>query len=127
MITGKKLGIWIDHSCAHLMEFTVGHIYTSTIESEFTHQDEMHSLNQSEKMMHVKEQHQQSEYFRKLAETIRNYHEVILFGPTDAKTELLNILRADQRFAGIKIEIRQTGKMTENQEHAFVREHFSEH
>jgi ADP-heptose:LPS heptosyltransferase len=76
-------------------------------------------------MMHVKEQHLQSEYYRKLGETIRNYNEVVLFGPTDAKTELLNILRADQRFAGIKIEIKPAGKMTENQEHAFVREHFS--
>lgn len=82
-------------------------------------------MGKSEKLMHNKEQHEQSEYYKKLGETIISYDEVILFGPTDAKIELFNVLRADQRFAKIKIEIKQTDKMTENQEHAFVREHFS--
>ncbi|MEI9909275.1 MAG: hypothetical protein WDO71_06225 [Bacteroidota bacterium] len=75
--------------------------------------------------MHNKEQHQQSEYYRKLGEVIRNYEAVILFGPTSAKAELLNLLKADNRFTKIKIEIRQTDKMTENQQYAFVREYFS--
>jgi len=41
------------------------------------------------------------------------------------KVELLNTLRADHLFAKIKIEVKQTGKLTENQQHAFVREYFS--
>jgi len=125
MTTTKKLGIWMDHSIAHLMEFTTDPIETNTIESKFTHQEKEESLGKSEKLTHNKEQHEQSEYYKKLGETIKSYDEVILFGPTDAKIELFNVLRADQRFAKIKIEIKQTDKMTENQEHAFVREHFS--
>jgi nitrogenase subunit NifH len=125
MTTAKKLGIWIDHSSAHLTEFTADHIETNIIESEFTHQDKEDSLGKSENLMHNKEQHQQSEYYKKLGEAIKNYEDVILFGPTDAKVELFNVLRADQRFAKIKIEIKQTDKMTENQQHAFVREYFS--
>lgn len=125
MTTAKNIGIWMDHSSAHLMEFTTNPIETKTIESKFTHEEKEHSLGKSEILMHNKEQHQQSEYYKKLGETIRNYEEVILFGPTDAKVELFNILRADHRFEKIKIEIKQTDKMTENQQHAFVREHFS--
>ena len=76
--------------------------------------------------MHNKEQHQQSEYYKKLGEEIVKYEDVILFGPTDAKAELFNLLREDRHFENIKIEIRQTGKMTEQQQHAFIREYFSQ-
>lgn len=125
MTTAKKLGIWIDHSSAHLTEFTADPLETNTIESNFTYQDRQKSLGRSENVMHNKEQHHQSEYYKKLGEAIKNYEDVILFGPTDAKVELFNVLRADQRFAKIKIEIKQTDKMTEYQQHAFVREYFS--
>ena len=125
MDTAKNLGIWMDHSSANLMEFTTDPIETKTIESKFTHEAKEQSLGKSENLMHNKEQHQQSEYYRKLGEIIRNYEEVILFGPTDAKLELFNILRADHLFEKIKIEIKQTDKMTQSQQHAFVREYFS--
>jgi hypothetical protein len=125
MTKAKNLGIWMDHSSANLMEFTSDPIETKTILSEFTHQDKELGLSKSENLMHNKEQHQQSEYYNKLIEIIRNYEEVVLFGPTDAKVELFNVLREDHRFAKIKIEIKQSDKMTENQQHAFVREHFS--
>ena len=75
--------------------------------------------------MHNKEQHEQSEYYKEIATVIRNYDDVILFGPTDAKVELVNILKADHHFVNIKIEVKETDKMTENQEHAFVSEYFS--
>ena len=125
MTTAKNLGVWMDHSGANLMELTIDPIETKTIESKFTHQAKEQSLSKSENLMHNKEQHQQSEYYKKLGEIIKNYEAVILFGPTDAKVELLNTLKADHHFEKIKIEIKQTDKMTENQQHAFVREHFS--
>lgn len=123
--TGKRLGIWMDHSSAHLMEFTNFAFKTKTIESNFKHEEKEHSLAKSENLMHNKEQHRRSEYYKKLGETIKGYEDVILFGPTDAKVELFNVLRKDHLFAKIKIEIKQADKMTENQQHAFVREHFS--
>jgi stalled ribosome rescue protein Dom34 len=116
----------MDHSTAHLMEFTVDPIETKVIESKFTHQQKEHSLGKSENLMHNKEQHEQSDYYKKLGEVIRNYTDVILFGPTEAKSELLNVLRADHSFGKIKIETKQADKMTENQQHAFVKKYFSE-
>ena len=115
----------MDHSSAHLMEFTLDPITTEVITSKFTHQQKEHSLGKSEDGMHSKEQHQQSEYYKRIAEAIRKYEDVIIFGPTDAKLELLNLLRADHNFQHIKIKIEQADKMTQNQEHAFVREYFA--
>jgi len=125
MATAKNLGIWMDHSSAHLMEFTTDPIETKTIASKFTHQIKEQTLGKSENLMHNKEQHEQSEYYKKLGEIIKDYEGVILFGPTDAKLELYNVLRADHLFGKIKIEVKQADKMTENQQHAFVREYFS--
>jgi hypothetical protein len=125
MVAAKSLGIWMDHSRAHVMEFTTDPIETTTIESAFTHDVKEQSFGKSENLMHHKEQHQQAAYYKQLGEIIKKYEEVILFGPTNAKTELLNILRADHLFEKIKIDVKQADKMTENQEHAFVREYFS--
>lgn len=94
MTAAKRLGIWMNHSNAHLMEFTTD-IKTNIVESEFNHQEKEHSLGKNENLMHNKEQHKQAEYYKKLGDVIRNYDEVLLFGPTDAKVELLNILKAD--------------------------------
>jgi len=125
MTIAKKLGIWMDHSNANLMEFTSETIKTKTLSSDFTHQDKENSLERSESHMHNKEQHQHAEYYKKLSEVIRGYKQVILFGPTDAKTELYNLLKANHLFEDIKIEVLQADKMTDNQQHAFVRKHFS--
>jgi hypothetical protein len=121
----KKLGIWMDHASAHLMELNKDSMETSHVGSKFTHAQKVHSLHKSEQLMHNKEQHQQAEYYNMLGETIREYNAVVLFGPTDAKTELFNMLRSDHRFADIKIDVEQADKMTENQEFAFVKAHFS--
>jgi stalled ribosome rescue protein Dom34 len=125
MATAKKIGIWMDHSNAHLMEFTTDPITTTTITDNFSHQDKENSLGRSENQMHNREQHEQAAYFNKLTEVIKKYDEIILFGPTNAKSELLNIINRDHRFANIKIAVKQTDKMTTNQQHAFVKKHFS--
>ena len=125
MIKEKFLGIWMDHSNANLMEFSTDSIETKTINSTFTHQVKENSLEKGESLMHNKEQREQSDYYKKMGNIIKNYDGVLLFGPTDAKVELFNVLKTDKQFAKIKIEIKQADKMTENQQHAFVREHFS--
>lgn len=114
----------MDHSNAHVMELA-SEMKTVHVNSAFTSNDKDNRIAKSEHTMHNKEQHQQSEYYHQLGEIIQQYDAVLLFGPTDAKRELHNQLTADHRFADIKVAVVQTGKMTENQEHAFVRDHFS--
>jgi len=69
-------------------------------------------------------QQQQLSYYKKLSGFIRKYQEVVLFGTTDAKIELLNLLKGDHLFENIKIEVKQSDQMTEYQRHDFVREYF---
>jgi hypothetical protein len=121
----KNLGIWMDHANAHLMEFTTVPITTDIISNPFSHREKEHSLGKSEDGMHNKEQQSQHEYYKKLGDIIRNFQDVLLFGPTDAKIELLNLLRADHQFEKIKLETKDSDKMTQNEQHAFVKDYFS--
>ena len=123
----KYIGIWMDHANAHLMELTNGAMETKIIVSKFTHEEKEMTISKGEKEMHNKEQHEQLAYYKAIAAVLKNYKEVLLFGPTDAKKELVNILKEDHHFDKIKIEIKDAGKMTENQQHAFVKEYFSTH
>jgi ADP-heptose:LPS heptosyltransferase len=124
MTTEKKLGIWMDHSSAHLIEFPSDPSDEKMITSKFTHQQKEESLAKSENGMHHKQQHGQAEYYKKLGEVIKQYDQVLLFGPTHAKTELFNTIKDDQHFGKIKINVEQSDKLTENQQHAFVRDYF---
>jgi hypothetical protein len=45
MTKGKKLGIWMDHASAHLMEFTVDAMETKVVASKFTHEVKEHSIS----------------------------------------------------------------------------------
>ena len=121
----KNIGIWMDHSSAFLMSLTNDTIVTKSIVSEFTHQDKVDGLHKSENLMHNKEQHQQSGYYKKIGQAIREYQDVLLFGPTDAKYQLVNLLKEDHLFENIHIEVKDTDKMTETQMHDFVRDYFN--
>ncbi|MBL0103258.1 MAG: hypothetical protein IPP51_05570 [Bacteroidetes bacterium] len=122
MSENKLLGIWMDHSVAHLMDYSKDPVVSSTIESAFTNRAKDSAIGKSEQLMHNKEQHQQSDYYSALGEVIKNYSNVVLFGPTSAKNELFNVLKKDQHFGKIKIEIMNTDKMTENQRLAFAKQ-----
>lgn len=120
----ENIGIWMDHSTANLIELTNEGIIKSNIVSSFTHQEKEHSLSKNENLMHNKEQHQQSKYYSKIKDAIKDYKHVVLFGPTTAKSELLNLLKTDRHFENVKIDVEQTDKMTDNEQHAFVKNHF---
>ena len=126
MKTTKKLGVWMDHSIAYLMEFTSKHFEIETIESKLTNQQKNISLAEYESLIKSKEKKQLSDYYKKIGETIKNYKRVILFGHSNAKVELFDFLSEDERFLKIKFEIKNTDKMTANQQHTFVKEYFSE-
>ena len=49
---------------------------------------------------------------------------MLLFGPTNAKTELKNYLNQDLHFKDIQIDVESADKMTENEKDAFVKNHF---
>ena len=125
MKTKKYIGVWMDHSAAHLMELSENTIITKTIESEFTKEEKSETLGKSgEFHMHNKEQQQQLNYYNAILDSLKEYQEIFLFGPTTAKNELLNLLRSDHHFDNAKIEVKHADKMPENQQQIFVRDHF---
>ena len=74
--------------------------------------------------MNNKEQHLQLDFYNQIAEVIKNYDSVLLFGPTEAKNELFNILKSNHLFDKINIEIENTDRMTDDQQRAFVLKFF---
>jgi len=124
MNDSKKLAVWMDHSHAIIMELTSGPLLQHRIESKFNDEIKEASVRKGESLMHNKEQHELSAFYKQICNAIIGFNNVLLFGPTDAKVELLNILNADSLFDKIKINIQTTDVMTENQMHAFVREYF---
>lgn len=125
MKTKKQIGIWMDHSKAYLIDMSNDTIVTTLIESEVETQQSEESILKDESHMLNKEQAKMATYYKKLGEAIEHFDDVILFGPTDAKKELLNLLKDDNQFEKIKIEVKTTDKMNENQCTTFVKEYFN--
>jgi len=119
----KFLGIWMDHSNAFLMELYDHKITSKSIIKPI--QKEEDNMDNHEIQMHSKEESQhQAAFFKEISDVIRNYKNVLLFGPTDAKNELYNLLKVDHRFEDTKFELRNTDKMTENEMNQFVVAYF---
>jgi stalled ribosome rescue protein Dom34 len=119
----RKLGIWMDHSNAYLMELA-NDIIVQRVVSELSNNETEFNFYKGEKLIHKKEQHLQLSYYKKIGDIIKKYQDVILFGPTNAKNELLNKIKTDHLFEDIKIEVKNSDKMTEDQMKSFVRDYF---
>ena len=119
----RKLGIWMDHSNAYLMELA-NDIIVQRVVSELANHETEFNFYKGEKLIHKKEQHLQLSYYKKIGDIIKKYQDVVLFGPTDAKNELFNQIKTDHLFEGIKIEVKNSDKMTEVQMQSFVRDYF---
>lgn len=124
MTTQRKVGIWMDHASARLMEYHAGRMDTVIITSSFTHDEKISTLSKSEHIMHNKEQHEQAGFYEAIAKALLKYDEVLLFGPTTAKQELYNTLKENHLYAKIKFDVKDADKLTEYQQYTFVRTHF---
>lgn len=120
----KRLGIWMNHSDAHLMEFKTDIIEMNTIESTFAHQENAEEAEANERKKQTLEKKKRAKFYKDLSETIKYYDEVVIFGPKNGKNKLVDLLESDSKFANIKIEVMDADNLTENQQHIFVKEHF---
>ena len=121
----NKIGVCMDHHNANFICYTNNPTETTTVESDFTNEMKADALGKSENIMHNKEQQQLKDFYKKIITVLKNYDEILLFGPTDAKTELANILSENHYFDKIEINVIPTDKMNENQQHAYVHSYFS--
>lgn len=117
----KKLAVYLDHSLATLFDYGISAIEFLTLESEVNRQ-----INKGENNMHNKEQHLQHKYYENIGASILDFDYVLLFGPTDAKTELFNYLSEIPKFGKIDIKVKTADKLSENQKLEFVNKYFSD-
>ena len=121
----KRLGIWMDHSTANILELLNDTVISKTLEATPAFPEQVANLRMDESLMHNKEQNQYADFYKKLSYIINDYSEVLLFGPTDAKSELFNVLKNNRQFEKIKISIQPADNMSDNQQKAFVKDFFN--
>ena len=135
----KQVGVWIDHSKAHLVGFKSGEVkllesvdspYESIkrIEGEgndttrFSPNSEHASNNEYRKNNTA--QNEINEYLRLMEHKLQPFEDILLFGPGTMKEKLKNRMKENKAFNGKWMSVESSDKLTENQLLAFVREFF---
>lgn len=124
MTANTKMGIWMDHSIAYLFDVSHSNSETLTIKADIKHHEIKETLGLDESNAQNKDRDQLSDYFRRLTDIIEEFDEVVLFGSTEAKTELFNRINNSNNMIKTRVVVKQSDRMTENQMMAFVRSYF---
>lgn len=120
----KQLGIWMDHSVANIIELSNDKIVKKTLKIAPAYLGPLENLRLNEGHLNDKVKDHLSEFYQKLSAVIKNFDEVLLYGPTHAKTELFNQLKENIQFDRIKIDVQPAEIMTDNQQEAYVKNFF---
>ena len=124
MKTLKQLGIWMDHSIAYLIELSNDKIVKKTLKIAPAFLGPLENLRLNESRINNKVNDHLADFYQKLSDVIKKYDQVLLYGPTHAKTELFNQLKEDIHFDEIKIDVQPADIMTDNEQEAFVKKYF---
>lgn len=123
----KKIAVWLDHQQAYFIKVKKEKVVVETIasgqETQVRYKGETgtgtklgktRSTNQEFKK-HEKEKNTLLKYYKELAKAMEKYDFVYLFGPTTAKSELLNYNREHSKAAGKTFIVDSTDSMTFHQ------------
>jgi len=126
----KKTGLWIDHREAVIVELTDKGEQITRIKSDAEKQirvsggSRQDGLQTTEAVRDKRLDSQLGKYFDDILAHIRDAELIQIFGPGEAKNELVKYLEKH----GLKqriVEVETMDNMTDNQVAAKVREHFS--
>jgi Lhr-like helicase len=120
----KKIAVYMDHFAANILEYTDAAKIVKIIKSGFNKDQKEKILQSGESLLYHKEQNLQKEFYAKLRAELLNYESVLLFGATNAKTELLNILQIDAKFLNVEFTLKNTDKLTDKEQVNFVNDCF---
>lgn len=114
--------IWIDHHEAHVLHFNADESDTEIIRA--THSPRhLHSKAGSASGMHVRDE---PEFYRDLAEAVGKAQEILIAGPSSAKTEFVKYLHKHEPLTFDRISgIETIGRITDNQLLAEARRYFT--
>lgn len=125
MVTAKRIGIWMDYTNARLIEFTSFSFSSRIIKAPFALNEKMTNPDSNGKTSNNIEHGQKIGYYKIISESIQDFNDVLLFGPTDAKTELMNLIKKEKLTSKINIEVMNTDNLNDQQQQTFVRTHFT--
>lgn len=126
MKTKRNLGIYMDHSRAILMELSGNIVGENQIKSEFSTEGKGSHLKKLENSEHDIDLRLHSNYFKEIGQSIKDFENILLFGPTDVQTELLNFLNDAKLTKNVNFEVRKTELMAGTQMRSYVRTFFKE-
>lgn len=134
----KQVGLWLDHAMAHVIGYRDGYSYLiETVESPYNRKPRVAGegsditrfgvtyISNNEDRKHNRLRNKLESYFTVLENKLKDYDEILLFGPTNAKNQLYNRLTQKKAFAGKTILMESAGTLTENQTIAFVRDFYN--
>jgi stalled ribosome rescue protein Dom34 len=131
----NKIGIWMDHYIAHCIIAEKGIVATikNQHESHPRYEGEGSNETQVARLRFGNNEYQTNQierndlksYFESVADFVKDYQHILVFGPTTAKKEFFNVVMDDSRFDGKTLHLENSDKLTDNQMVAFVREFYS--
>jgi stalled ribosome rescue protein Dom34 len=130
----KEVGLWIDHRKAVIVtiENDVEEIreIASDMEKRIRYSSGSRSNSRnnpqgstSEDMRDRKFDNHLSQYYKEIISMIRDADSILIFGPGEAKGELLTSLK-NESLEGLVVGIETEDKMTDNQIAAKIRDHY---
>ncbi|MDN3676863.1 hypothetical protein QWY90_06015 [Flavobacterium paronense] len=120
----RRVGIWLDHTTARVIAYNTEELKATTLKSDLRGLDNQEGLQHSESLLQHKENQKLKAFYKAIIAIIKDYDEILLFGPTGAKVELFNLIREEHKYDNLKIETKSAKKMSPPEEHAFVVNHF---
>ena len=135
----KQVGVWIDHSKAHLIGYNKGNaVLIETVDSPYESMKRYegesddktrfspnpeHASNNEYKKNNIT-QNELNEYFKMMEGKLQGFDDILLFGPGTVKDQMRNRLRDNKAFNGKWLSVESSDKLTENQLLAFVRDFY---
>jgi hypothetical protein len=132
----KYLGIWLDHSKAHLIESENKDTKIETLLSGYSKQMRIEGEkpagirlgNNRSTNNEYSEHHRKIEmlmhYYKILTDRVKRYDETVLFGPTNAKVELFDLLLKDSKTTHVHLHREDCSRMSEHEMADFVKDYF---
>ena len=133
----RRIGLCLDHSQAKFIDINKSIVIIETTLADETLYEHFEGeaaigvrlgnkrATNSEHHRHNITRRIRADYFKLLVDRLKAYDDIYLFGPTEAKDELYNLLVADKHFANKAINVESCDKLTENQMVARVRKFFN--
>jgi hypothetical protein len=126
VLMSHEVGIWIDHKRAVIVSASEGLVTTQTLESEVEPHPHYSSQLDSggEKKYEERRGQHLDQYYDEVISQLGQPEALLIFGPGEAKLELKERLSRSKMLSERTVDLETTGKLTNPQIVAKVKEHF---